>query len=423
MGTSNFLTFGKIRLSYAQVGAPPPNAYSTQSVYISPSVGDGWGDNILFPIAGVSGFDQSSLLGNSALTPELSTTYEIGLDLRFLNGRLGLDATYYNTASEDAILNASLPSSTGYQNVWLNSGELASQGIELTLNATPVSSPTVTWNTQINFTRSESIVERLAPGIERLFLAGFSSAGTYLVEGNQYGAIFGGAYLREDAGTERDQNLNIPGGAVVINDDVNSPEYGFQAVDPVQRAIGNPNPDFIIGWNNTINIKRFGFNFLIDWREGGDLWNGTAWALSFFGTSQITADTREETATPIQGVLPVRDASGNVTGYAPNDIAVTRDESYWKSSLGGFGAVGEQFVQDGGWIRLREVGLTYNIPAANKIFKGGTIGVSGRNLWFTTDYDGIDPETSLTSTGNGQGFDYFNMPSTKSIIVRLSVNF
>jgi hypothetical protein len=137
--------------------------------------------------------------------------------------------------------------------------------------------------------------------------------------------------------------------------------------------------------------------------------------LSFFGRSQLTADTRVEAPTPIAGV--------KLSDGTPNDIAVVRDQSYWTSSLGGFGAVGEQFVQDGGWVRLREIGLSYRLPSSIEFLKGGSIGISGRNLWFTTEYDGIDPETSLTGTGNGQGFDYFNMPSTKSIIVNLNLNF
>ncbi|MEM6765782.1 MAG: SusC/RagA family TonB-linked outer membrane protein, partial [Bacteroidota bacterium] len=143
-------------------------------------------------------------------------------------------------------------------------------------------------------------------------------------------------------------------------------------------------------------------------------WNGTAWALSFFGRSQLTAETRVEAPTPIEGVK---------SDGTPNDIPVVRDRNYWTSSLGGFGAIGEQFVQDGGWIRLREIGLNYRFPKLNGLLKGGSLGISGRNLWFDSDYDGIDPETSLTSTGNGQGFDYFNMPSTKSVIVKLNLNF
>ena len=111
---NNVLSFGKVRASWAQVGAGPPDPYSTQSVFVSPSIGDGWGDDITFPIAGVSAFDQSSLLGNANLTPELTTTFEAGVDLRFFNGRFGIDATYYNGNVKDAILNASLTSSTGF---------------------------------------------------------------------------------------------------------------------------------------------------------------------------------------------------------------------------------------------------------------------------------------------------------------------
>ncbi len=418
--TNSLLSFGKLRASWAQVGAGPPNPFSTQSVFVSPSIGDGWGDDIFFPISGTSAFDQSSLLGNNNLTPELSTTTELGVDLRFFKDRVGIDATVYQTKSKDAILNASLAPTTGFTNVWLNSGEMTSRGIELTLNLIPVKTDKFMWNSQINFTKSESIVDKLAPGIERLFLAGFNAAGTYLVEGNQYGAIFGGAFLREDSGTDADTDLNIPGGAIVINDagspdpnaDDFNPEYGYEAVDPVQRAIGNPNPDFIVGWNNSFSIGAFSANFLFDWRQGGDMWNGTAWALSFFGRSQLTADTRVEAPTPINGVL---------SDGTPNNIPIVRDHNYWTSSVGGFGAVGEQFVEDGGWIRLREAGISYRIPGTGW-FKGGNIGVSGRNLWLHTSFDGIDPETSLTSTGNGQGFDYFNMPATRSIFVKLSLN-
>ncbi len=417
MNNTGPLSFGKIRASWAKVGAGPPNPYTTQSVFVSPRIGDGWGSNIGFPIGGVSGFDQSSLLGNPELTPEFTTSTEFGLDLRFFEGRLGLDIAYYNRKTTDAILNASLPLSTGYANVWLNAGEMTSDGIEITLNAVPVKTADFRWDSQVNFTKSKSVVDKLAPGIDKLFLAGFSSAGTYLVAGNEYGAIFGGAYLREGSGGANDDGVNIPEGAVVINDDPTSSEYGFEAVDPTQRAIGNPNPDFIVGWNNTLSYKNFSLGFLFDWREGGDLWNGTAWALSFFGRSQLTAETREEAPFAIDGVL---------SDGTPNNIEIVRDQSYWTSSLGGFGSVGEQFVQDGGWIRLRELSLRYSLP--NSLFgqnfiKGGSIGVTGRNLWLSTDYDGIDPETSLTGGGNGQGFDYFNMPATKSLIFKLSLDF
>ena len=413
---SDALSFAKIRASWAQVGGPPPFAYLTTSGYSITSVGDGWGDSLSWPIQGVTGFEIDSILGNSELTSELTEEIEFGIDFRFFNNRIGLDVAYYERKMTDAILNASLPPSTGYNNVWLNSGRMTGRGVEATLNLGIVESENFSWNSQINFTSNENIVEELAPGLDKLFLAGFSSAGSYLIAGNQYGAVVGGTYLRTGSGGPNDDGLNIPEGDVVINDDASSNEYGFQAVDPVQRAIGNPNPDFILGWNNQIKLGPVNVGFLLDWREGGDMLNGVAWALSFFGRSQLTADTRTEAPTPIPGVLP--DGS-------PNNIPVVRDQYYYQSSVGGFGSVWEQFVQDGGWIRLREVSLGYDIPLSSigiDFIDSANLSVVGRNLWYSTDYNGVDPETSLTGVGNGQGVDYFNMPATRSVLAKLKLN-
>ena len=424
ISSNNIVSFGKLRLSWAQVGAPPPFAYLTSTNYETNSVGDGWGPNLNWPINSVTSFELDNQLGNPQLTPELSTTIEAGVDLKFFNGRLGLDVTYFQRKTEDAILNASLPRETGYSSVWQNAGKLTTTGVEIILDATPVSNRNFTWDAQVNFTQNESIVNELAPGIERLFLAGFQAAGTYLVTGNAYGSIFGGAYLRQDAGTGKDLDLNVPGGAIVINNDEGSSTYGYQAVDDKQRAIGNPNPDFILGFRNNFSYKNFSVGFLLDWREGGDLWNGTSWALSFFGMSQLTADTREEDPVVLNGVINVGTKDAPV--YEPNNIPVVRDQNYWNSALGGFGSIGEQFVQDGGWIKLREVNITYRFPSnlfGQNFVKGGSIGFIGRNLWYSWSYDGVDPETSLTGTGNGQGFDYFNQPSTKTALFKLSLNF
>ncbi|MEM0939169.1 MAG: SusC/RagA family TonB-linked outer membrane protein [Bacteroidota bacterium] len=419
---NNILSFGKARVSWAEVGGPPPFEYLTETYYENTvGIGSGWGPSMVWPINGVTSFELDETQGNSSLEPEKTTTIEYGLDLRFLNGRVGVDITYFDRKTEDAILDASVAGSSGYTNTWVNAGKMSADGWEITINATPISRGGITWDTQLNYTSNETIVDELAPGIERLFLAGFTSSGTYLVAGNPYGAIFGGVYLREQAGTDADTDLNIPGGQIVINSDPSSVEYGYQDIDDVQRAIGDPNPDFLIGWNNNITYKNWSVGALLDWREGGDMWNGTAWALSFFGRSQLTADTRAEAPILLPGVINNGDGS-----FSENNIPIVRDENYWTSGVGGFGAVAEQFVQDGGWIRLREVSLSYRFPSqflGQDFIKGGSIGFIGRNLWYDWSYDGVDPETSLTGTGNGQGFDYFNQPGTKTYIFKLSLNF
>jgi len=409
---NDILSFGKIRASWAQVGAPPPVAYSTSTSYEVANIFGGWGNGITFPISGITSFELDNLLGNPFLKPEITTTKEYGIDLRFFGNRLTLDVAYFQSDIEDAILNASLPASSGFTSKWVNAGVMTSDGWEITIGAKPIVSENFNWNTQINWSKSETIVKSLAPGIERLFLAGFGTAGTYLVEGLPYGAIVGGAYLREEAGSASDTSLSIPGGAIVIN-----PNTGYQAVDNKQRVIGDPNPDFILGWNNSFTYKNLTLNFLLDWKKGGDIWNGTAWALSFFGRSQLTADTRDETPIVLDGVFP--DGS-------PNNIAIVRDQNYWTSAVGGFGSVGEQFVDDGSWLRLRELSLSYQFSKdlfKNLPIESAYITFTGRNLWIDTDYNGVDPETSLTGSGNGQGFDYFNMPSTKSYMFKIGFNF
>ena len=131
---SDVLSFAKVRASWAQVGGPPPFSYLTTSGYGITTVGDGWGDSLSWPIQGITGFEIDSVLGNSDLKSELTEEVEFGVDLRFFKNRVGLDVAYYNRKMTDAILNASLPTSTGYQNVWLNSGKMTGKGIEATLN-------------------------------------------------------------------------------------------------------------------------------------------------------------------------------------------------------------------------------------------------------------------------------------------------
>ena len=409
---NDILSFGKLRASWAQVGAPPPTAYSTSTAYEVGVISGNWGNGVTFPIDGVTSFELDNLAGNPNLRSELTTTQEFGVDLKFLDNRITLDAAYFTSDVDDAILNASLAPSSGFTSKWVNAGIMTSEGWEVTLGGSPIVTEDFNWNTTLNWSKSETVVKQLAPGIERLFLAGFPTAGTYLVEGLPYGAIVGGAYLRQEAGSSTDTSLSIPGGSVVID-----PDTGYQDVDNKQRAIGDPNPDFILGWNNSFSYKNLTLNFLLDWKKGGDVWNGTAWALSFFGRSELTAQTREETPVVLDGVLP--DGS-------PNNIAIVRDRSYWTSNVGGFGSVGEQFVDDGSWLRLRELSLSYQLPSKlfqNIILDSAYITFTGRNLWIDSNYNGVDPETSLTGNGNGQGFDYFNNPGTKSYMFKIGFNF
>lgn len=426
LNNDDILSFGKLRASYAEVGGGAPNPYGTSTPFLIADADDGWSDGIQWPLLGTSGFRLSNQLGNPTLRPERTKTWEFGADLRFFNGRLGLDVTYYNQDSEDQILPVDLPGTTGYTTALLNAGLINSEGIEIILNATPIRTRNFSWNFNLNFDANETTVETLVDldqdgesDIQTLQIGGFTGTGIYHVVGAPYGQIFGGAYLRTGADGPNDDGTNIPAGQKLINDDPTSSEFGFEIPDGTLRILGDPNPDFTIGFNNTLTFGDATLSFLIDWKKGGQMWNGTAWALSFFGRSQITAEQRVEAAAALPGV---KQSDGT-----PNDIEIVRDQSYHGgSSVGGFGNVDEQFVQDTDWVRLRSVTLSYDLNPKffqNSFIEGGSININARNLWFWTPYEGVDPETSLQGTGNAQGFDYFNMPSTRSVSFGFNLSF
>lgn len=263
------LSFGKFRVSWAQVGAGAPVAYATSTAYEVAAIGDGWTTGITFPFDGTSGFQINDDLGNSNLIPSTVTIKEIGLDLRLLNNRIGLDFAYYQRLASDQILAVPITNSTGYDTSFLKSGELESNGFEVVLDTKIIQKDNFNYNLRINFDKSETIVNRLAEGVENQYLGGFV---IYNIPGERFGQIYGATFLEDDNGN------------VIIGDNPASSNYGYQIADPELKVIGDPTPDFTIGFNNSFSYKDLSLNFLFEWKEGGQMWNGVDWALTWVGT-------------------------------------------------------------------------------------------------------------------------------------------
>jgi len=433
------LSFGKLRVSYAEVGGGAPNAYSTSTPFVQPTAGDGWTGGITFPFGGTPGFFQSTTAGNPSLTPSRTTDLELGADLKFLNNRIGLDLTYYTRASEDQIIAINIPSSTGFSNAFVNSGALATVGGEVVLSVSPVRTENFEWNAAFNFSKWRTTVESLPDFVPNQYLDGFTGTGIYniaperedsnddgvitnednILQTFEYGQILGGAFQHvndvDDNGVgifNPDEAYN-PEGALVIEDDPSSGNYGFPRVDPVARIIGNPNPDFLLGITNSFRFKDLSLSFLFDIREGGDIWNGTKGAITFFGRSELTEN---------RGTITVFDGVAGDTGEA-NNVAVALDQNWYTGNGGGFGAVAEHFVEDGSFRRLRYVTLGYDFGSILKKVgvEGLSLSFTGRNLYLNTPYTGFDPELSLVGgSSNGQGLDYFQSPNTKSWSIGLN---
>lgn len=420
---SDVLSFAKLRGSFGRVGLGT-EAYSTDTYFIGGGVGDGWTNGITFPFKGLAGFSKDFVLGNPELLPEIRDSWEAGLDLRFFRNRLGLDFTYYNSQSKDIILAVPITASTGYQNFIQNAGRLENKGIEVVLNATPVRTKSFNWDMNINFARNTNEVLELAEGVDQVFLGGFIGSSTRAVVGVPYGTIFGFGFYQDADGNR------------VIGPD------GFPLADDNEKPYESALPDFTLGFRNTLSFKGLSLSALLDIKEGGFMWNGTKGAMYYFGTHQEVADLRG-TTTVFDGYAAELDNEGNVVFWdhdgdpdtyeipktkGPNDMEVLLDQDWlaYGNANGFFGNNTEDFVEETSWVRLRDVSLSYSLPKSlisRAKMSYLTITLTGRNLFLSTPYTGIDPETNLYGASNAQGLDYFNMPGTKSYMVGLQVGF
>lgn len=246
--------------------AGAPVAYATSTEYEVANIGDGWTNGITFPFDGSAGFQINDDLGNNSLVPSTVTIEEIGLDLRLFKSRLNIDFSYYHRLADKQILAVPIANSTGFNSSFLNSGELETNGYEVFMNAKVVDNDNFNYNLGVNFDKSETIVNTLSEGVESQYLGGFV---IYNIPGERFGQIYGGTFLRDNKGN------------IIIDDNPDSNNYGYQIADSELKVIRDPTPDFTIGFNNTLNYKNMSLNFLFEWKKGGQMWNGVDWALTW----------------------------------------------------------------------------------------------------------------------------------------------
>ena len=386
---SSFLNFGKVRVSYSIVGNDNVDPY----LLTTPFVPIGQVNNISFPFNGQSGFILSPTLGSQNLKNESLKEFETGLELHLLNKRVSFEGSYFVRKTDDLLTLTPLAPSSGFFQAILNAGSLEDKGFELLLNASPVKSKNFTWDISLNFTRIRNKVLRLGEGIDKIQFGGFGGGGgTYAFEGLPYNMIFGSMY-------DRDAN-----GSIVVDDN------GLPVTAVENGIIGNTNPDFNGGMTNTFTYKSFSLSFVFDWKQGGDIFSLDDHYNWFYGTPKIT-----ENRDPFV-VTGVKQSDGK-----ENDVFITPQDYYR-----GISEIDEACIEDGTYIKLRSLGLSYNWnPASGKMpVKGITFTVSGNNLWiYTPHFTGSDPEQNIVGSGNGQGIINYLIPTSRTINLGLRVTF
>ncbi len=403
-----WLSFGKVRASWAKVGKDT-GAYET-ATYLWP-VGT--------YLNGAVGLGNTWTRGNPYIKPEMSRSTEFGLELRFLQNRLKFDICYYNNKSYNQILSPRGPQSTGYIFCSINAGTVYNKGLEISLSGTPVQTKDFTWETGINVAGNRGTMEDLPAGMDIMYVTDvqYGSAKAATFSGGAFMGISGSKWDRDDAG-----NLILDKNGMPTED---KSQTTFQ--------VGNREAKFTGGWNNTFTYKNFSLNMLWEFRVGGDVFNGTKYAMTMNGVSEFSAEVRNEPLT-ISGV----DSDGNAvtnTWYPDQTYIFNGKERSGYNIIkdyytGAYNYETRNWITKVNSLRLRSITLSYDVPkeflAKTKVIKRASVSASATNLLLFTNYDG-DPEVAASGSGVGGsssvGFDYCGIPATQSFSIGVNLTF
>lgn len=341
---------------------------------------------------------------NANLKPIRISEFEVGLNMSFFNSRLMFDMAYYQKRTTDDILTVSTSSTSGYNSKVDNVGKIVNKGFEFMVDAYPVRTKDFTWNTTLNFSTNSSKIVYLGEGVERFNIEGAESrnGNVYIfdVVGSAYGEIIGNKYKRDENG-----NLLLKKGL---------PQAGEQT------SLGNGVYKWTGGWKNSVKYKNFTLTFLLDAKFGAKIFSGSNYQLYYNGMHKNTLVGRTVAEPYAKTVFAGIDEE---TGAA-NTVAVTAQDYYQAICNAN---IGEEFVYDASFIKLRELSLSYTFPksmlSSLKVVKGLSVSLIARNLWTIMKHTpNIDPESAVNAS-NGQGLELNGYPATRNIGFNVNVKF
>ena len=392
------IDFLKVRASYG-TSATYPGGYPIAST-LSLNTKD-------FKVDGVEVITNTtgSQLGNTGLKPELLAELEFGLEANLFDNRLSAEISYFNRQTTDLIITQPLDPSTGYTSTRTNIGEISATGWEVDLNADWIRGDKFNWNTSVNYTTNQAIVEDLGQNTDQIVYAGFSTRGNAAIPGLPLTSMIGTSVARDDSG----RPLVDASGSYRTNNDTNYKTNKY-------ALIGDSNPDFIANIGNTITYGNLSLNVLFNASIGGDMYS--SFIMTLLGRG-ITTDTLDR---ELPYILP-----GVLADGSPNNKMIDNATTYFGNLiLGG----DELRTWDASVLRLSEVSLTYDIPSSwldKTPFGAASISAQGFNLWYdaynTPDGINYDPNIAGLGVGNGSGFEYFNGVSARRYGVSLKLTF
>lgn len=394
----SWFSFGKIRASYAEVGNDM-DPYQLYNLYSTSPDSHG----------GITA-SSSNTLYNKNVKNELIKSYEVGVELKFLNNRLGLDFAWYKSNATNQLMNLPVNSLSGYNYKKINAGDIQNTGVELMAYATPIRTKDFEWTINYNISHNNNTIKDLYDGVDRYQLGGYDNIRIYAIKGGKYGEIWGTKFLRVEDGQYKGQLLLTSDGLP-------------QATSEMEK-IGDQQATCNMGLTNSFSYKEWNLSFQIDARIGGEIFSGTNAMMQRSGTAAATAPGGKRVDDMVvAGVY--KDASGN---YVQNTNKVTTQQ-YWNAVAGtGNMGIGEANIYSASNIRLRNVSLGYNVPssilAKTNFIQSLKAGFTVTNVFMIhSNMNGIDPESVFATSTNATGFEYAGIPTTRSFVFNVSIGF
>ncbi|MGV8093941.1 MAG: TonB-dependent receptor [Mangrovibacterium sp.] len=411
----NFVSDAKIRISYGATG----NNRVSDFAYLS-SISSSYND-YSFGNAVPSAGSRATTLGNANLKWETTSQFNVGTDLSFFKNRLSFTGDYYYKKTTDLLLNASMPYISGYATSYKNIGSVSNSGFELTLNSVNLQNTDFKWNSSFNISFNKNKILSLTDGQESLISDGLSTA-LYLAKighpiAQFYGAIYDGMYTFDDF-------YKLSNGAYILKDNIPGNGNTRQNIRPGDARykdlngdmtittldltiIGDPNPDFIGGFNNNFQYKGFDLSILFQFSYGNDVanvnrrrWDGAPSPQS--NTNQFASFVNRWTVENPDGIYP---RSG---GYGATSLFSSR------------------LIEDASFLRLKTVSLGYTFSSGalkSLHIKSARVYGTSQNLYTWTGYTGLDPEVSTRNTALTPGFDYSPYPRALSVVFGINLTF
>ena len=388
--SNDWFSYGKVRGNWAKVGKDAPAYRFTPSF-------KNWE---VFPDGGW-GIDATTAVAKE-LEPEMTSSWEIGADLRFFDSRTRLDVAWYSTTVDNQIVTVRVSPTSGTILQTRNEGSIENKGLEVTFGQDILRSKDFDWTLNANFSFNRGKVISLPEDMTE-------------IQGTQYGDIFPTAYLHGSTTAISGKDYErAPDGQIIVN------ENGYPVISAAKgNLIGNREPDWLLGLGSTFRWKDLTVGFLFDGRCGGDVVNVTRRSLFSNGMDALLPKYRSHEAV-FKGVVKQADGS-----YVPNTTPIIIDSNFINNY---FYTVSSNFIEDGSYIRLSYVTLAYDFTrflSKNCPIKGLKLSATGRNLFLLTKYTGTDPQI-LAGTGGGTGsagIDNYNVPTTRSFNFSLSATF